>query len=110
MAAVAIGLAPAFPWIVGARSLEGAFAAVLNVLVMAVAATEVPPRHRPVAIGVVTAAGTIGSLAGPQLGALILPADIFLCPKEFVLKPDIGDARNCEVVWRKGTQVAVRYI
>jgi len=43
-------------------------------------------------------------------GALILPADIFLCPKEFVLKPDIGDARNCEVVWRKGTQVAVRYI
>jgi hypothetical protein len=43
-------------------------------------------------------------------GALILPADIILCPKEFVLKPDIGDARNCEVVWRKGPRVAVRYV
>ena len=43
-------------------------------------------------------------------GALILPADIILCPTEFVLKPDVGDARNCEVVWRKGTQVAVRYV
>lgn len=43
-------------------------------------------------------------------GALIVPSDIILCPKEFVLKPDVGDARNCEVVWRKGTQVAVRYV
>jgi hypothetical protein len=45
-----------------------------------------------------------------ETGALILPADIFLCPKEFVLRPDVGDARNCEMVWRKGTQVAVRFI
>jgi hypothetical protein len=43
-------------------------------------------------------------------GALIVPADIILCPKEFVLKPDVGGARDCEVVWRKGTQVAVRFI
>lgn len=43
-------------------------------------------------------------------GALILPADIILCPSEFVLKPDIGDARNCEVVRRKGAEVAVRYV
>lgn len=43
-------------------------------------------------------------------GALVLPADIILCPTEFVLKPDVGDTRNCEVVWRKGTQVAVRYV
>lgn len=43
-------------------------------------------------------------------GALIAPADIILCPKEFVLKPDVGDARNCEIVWRKGTQVAIRFV
>lgn len=45
-----------------------------------------------------------------ETGALIVPSDIILCPKEFVLKPDVGDARNCEVVWRKGTRVAVRYV
>jgi hypothetical protein len=27
-----------------------------------------------------------------------------------VLKPDVGQQRDCEVVWRKGTQVAVRYV
>ena len=43
-------------------------------------------------------------------GALIIPADIMLCPKEFVLKPDVGQQRDCEVVWRKGTKVAVRYV
>jgi hypothetical protein len=44
------------------------------------------------------------------LWALIVPADIILCPKEFVLKPDVGGARDCEVVCRKGTQVAVHFI
>lgn len=43
-------------------------------------------------------------------GALLIPADIILCPEEFVLKPDVGDQRNCEVVWRKGTHVAVRFL
>ena len=43
-------------------------------------------------------------------GALLIPADIMLCPKEFVLKPDVGERRCCEVVWRKGTQVAVRFV
>ena len=43
-------------------------------------------------------------------GALLIPSDIILCPKEFVLKPDVGQQRDCEVVWRNGTQVAVRYV
>jgi hypothetical protein len=43
-------------------------------------------------------------------GALLIPSDLILCPKEFVLKPDVGQQRDCEVVWRKGTQVAVRYV
>jgi GGDEF domain-containing protein len=43
-------------------------------------------------------------------GAKLVPADPLLCPKEFVLKPKIGPARECEVVWRKGTQIGIRYI
>jgi hypothetical protein len=43
-------------------------------------------------------------------GALLLPADILLCPKEFVLKPQVGDPRYCEVMWRKGTKIGVAYV
>ena len=45
-----------------------------------------------------------------ETGALLCPADVLLCPSEFVLRPDVGQARDCEVVWRKGTQLAVRFI
>src|SRR5437764_3555635 len=43
-------------------------------------------------------------------GAKLVPADPLLCPKEFVLKPQIGPSDECEVVWRKGTQVGVTYV
>jgi len=43
-------------------------------------------------------------------GARVMPADIFLCPAEFVLKPRVGSPRDCEVVWRKKDSVGVRYI
>jgi hypothetical protein len=43
-------------------------------------------------------------------GAKLMPVDIFLCPREFVLKPQIGESRHCEVMWRKGTKVGVRYL
>jgi hypothetical protein len=39
-----------------------------------------------------------------------MPADVTQCPSEFVLKPQIGRERDCEVVWRKGGVVGVRYI
>ena len=45
-----------------------------------------------------------------EVGALLMPSDILLCPSEFVLKPEVGDRRNCEVVWRKGTTVGVRFV
>lgn len=41
-------------------------------------------------------------------GALVMPADALLWPSEFVLKPQVGPARDCEVVWRKGTVLGVR--
>jgi hypothetical protein len=43
-------------------------------------------------------------------GARLRPKDITLCPKEFVLKPLVGPSRDCEVVWRKGTTLGVRYL
>src|ERR1700730_10116696 len=43
-------------------------------------------------------------------GANLVPADIMLCPKEFVLKPQIGETRHCEVMWRRGAKIGVRYV
>jgi hypothetical protein len=43
-------------------------------------------------------------------GAKLLPADIFLCPKEFMLKPQLAEPLHCEVMWRRGTKIGVRYL
>ena len=43
-------------------------------------------------------------------GAQLMPQDVAECPSEFVLKPQIGQERDCEVVWRKGEFVGVRYV
>jgi hypothetical protein len=43
-------------------------------------------------------------------GAKLVPAEIFLCPSEFVLRPQIGEPRHCEVAWRRGTKIGVRYL
>ncbi len=40
----------------------------------------------------------------------LMPQDAIECPGEFVLKPQIGKERDCEVVWRKGELVGVRYV
>ena len=42
-------------------------------------------------------------------GAKLVPADIILCAREFVLKLQSGDARHCAVMWRKETQIGVHY-
>jgi hypothetical protein len=42
-------------------------------------------------------------------GARIKPADIMICPEEFVLKIQYSPLRNCEVVWRKNTELGVRF-
>jgi hypothetical protein len=43
-------------------------------------------------------------------GAQLLPTDTLLCPKEFVLKPQIGEPRYCEVRWRRGTKIGVQFV
>ena len=43
-------------------------------------------------------------------GAQLMPQDVSQCPSEFVLKPQIGQERDCEVVWRRGETIGVRYV
>jgi hypothetical protein len=45
-----------------------------------------------------------------ETGAQLMPQDVAECPSEFVLKPQIGKERDCEVVWRQGEFVGVRYV
>ena len=45
-----------------------------------------------------------------ETGALVQPADMVLCPNRFLLKPLSGVSQHCEVVWRKGDRIGVRYI
>ena len=43
-------------------------------------------------------------------GALVKPSDLSLCPERFALKQRFGQPRDCEVRWRKGEMVGVRYV
>jgi hypothetical protein len=43
-------------------------------------------------------------------GALLQPDDIVSCPKTFTLKPRFDPPRECEIVWRRGTQLGVRFL
>jgi|HubBroStandDraft_2_1064218.scaffolds.fasta_scaffold818062_1 hypothetical protein len=42
-------------------------------------------------------------------GALVKPADAVTCPAKFLLQPRFAAPRHCEVVWRKGETLGVRY-
>lgn len=43
-------------------------------------------------------------------GATLEPSDIILCPDKFELTARFEAPRKCEVVWRKGSRVGVRYV
>jgi len=44
-----------------------------------------------------------------EMGAKLILADAFSCPREFVLKPRNGGPRQCAVLWRRGTAMGVRF-
>jgi hypothetical protein len=48
----------------------------------------------------------VGISAG---GATLRPNDPPSCPKEFLLKPRLEPTRKCEVIWRRGYLLGVRY-
>jgi hypothetical protein len=43
-------------------------------------------------------------------GATLRPIDILRCPTKFLLKPRFEASRECEVVWKKGDLMGVRYV
>ena len=45
-----------------------------------------------------------------DIGAKLLPIDVFSCPGEFILKPQIGEYHHCEVMWRRGDRIGVRFL
>ena len=44
-----------------------------------------------------------------DIGAELMPTGTSLCPGEFVLKLQSGEARHCAVMWRRETQMGVHY-
>ena len=45
-----------------------------------------------------------------ETGAQLAPLDPFLCPKQFKLALRQEQTRCCEVVWRRGARVGIRYL
>ena len=43
-------------------------------------------------------------------GATVRLGDLLACPTEFDLIARLGPTRHCEVIWRKGDLIGVRYI
>lgn len=68
---VLVAVAPGIEWLIGARVLQGAFAAVTFVLMPLVAAEAVAPALRGRAMGLVFAIGPLGGITGPFLGGLL---------------------------------------
>jgi len=73
------------------------------------------PRHRVLKSGTIIHSGGKCTMECIILdmstdGALLKPMDILFCPQEFTLKPQIGEARACEVKWRDGTVAGVRFL
>ncbi|HVH80662.1 MAG TPA: hypothetical protein VM782_14805 [Stellaceae bacterium] len=45
-----------------------------------------------------------------ESGALLQPDDITSCPKTFVLKPRTEPSQKCEIIWRRGGLMGVRFL
>ncbi|WP_308272301.1 MFS transporter [Kitasatospora sp. SUK 42] len=65
-------LAPWASWLIAARLLQGAFGAVLFVLMPVLAATSVRPELRGRAMSVPATLGPLGAVTGPVVGGLLL--------------------------------------
>ena len=72
VASVLCALAPSIELLVGARALQGIFGALLTPAGLAVIATTFPPQERGRAVGLWTAWGGIGIVAGPLIGGQLV--------------------------------------
>jgi EmrB/QacA subfamily drug resistance transporter len=74
VASVICALAPTIELLVAARALQGVFGALLTPAGLAVIAAKFPPEERGRAVGLWTAWGGIGIVAGPVIGGQLVDA------------------------------------
>jgi MFS family permease len=72
VASTACGFAPNLGVLVALRVVQGIFAALIAVLVLAAAALVIAPKDRGRAMGLIGVIGPLGSVSGPVLGSLIV--------------------------------------
>jgi EmrB/QacA subfamily drug resistance transporter len=72
VASVICAIAPTIELLVGARALQGVFGALLTPAGLAVIAATFPPEERGRAVGLWTAWGGIGIVAGPLIGGQLV--------------------------------------
>jgi MFS family permease len=71
-ASVAAGLSPGMWWLLCGRVLQGAFAAILFALLPVLTTEAVRPQNRGRAMGVVMTLGSLGGVAGPLIGGILV--------------------------------------
>ncbi len=69
---LACALAPSLGALLGARALQGAFAAAMIPASLAVVLADTPPERRAAAIGAWSAAGALAAAAGPAIGGILV--------------------------------------
>ena len=69
---LACALAPSLGALLGARALQGAFAAAMIPASLAVVLADTPPERRAAAIGAWSAAGAAAAAAGPAIGGMLV--------------------------------------
>ena len=72
VASLLCAMAPTIELLVGARALQGVFGALLTPAGLAVITTTFPPEERGHAVGLWTAWGGIGIVAGPLIGGQLI--------------------------------------
>ena len=72
LGSLACGAAPSMPWFIAARALQGVGAGAVSSLPFIVLGVVFPPEMRGRALGIVSSAWAVSSVAGPLLGTAIV--------------------------------------
>ncbi len=88
IASLACALAPALPWLIAARALQGLGAAVMMALTMALVGDTVPKAETGRAMGLLATMSAAGTALGPTLGGTLIGS--FGWPSLFYVLAGLG--------------------